>query len=570
MVKLKYKEEYNIDISHIPNLSPLQSKILKNRLNKEIIEDSEGVENLIYPPYDIHKLYKIAKSLKDMDKLEDLLKDKINKSSHICIVSDFDCDGLTSAKVIEDSLKILGYSDYTLILNKRVYGTGVTSYCMDKIKWINNKQKIDVIILSDHGSSNEKEYEEIKKLIPDVKIILTDHHQVDKNNYPNSVDCFINPQREDNTNRVLKGLSGCAIAYLTMLVLAGEKRYRELEVLLHIVSLSTISDVMPLCNPINRYFVKAGLNQTHTHWPFLLHNVLDTNKVTTLDLSFKFIPIINTGNRTNNEQMAYASLNNDHEELSKLLEINADRKNITKIQCALIKNKIDNFKLSNSIIITTNGIMYSIAGNIAAKIGEEYNLPTVVFNPGSEGVLTGSIRGIIKELNIMEVLRKIEALDDKILIRYGGHHGAGGCSIHTDRLNDFRILFNKYTAELLDGIDLTKIIEIDTDIKDIEITPGLYRSLELIGPYGKGWEDVVFKSRLKIIKTIGLTDSISKVLLKTSSGEILDGICYCSVKTIEHLINETTDIVFRMELSSVSKVPRFSLFLYYIQGAREI
>lgn len=553
MVNIKYSSKYPVNLDNIDYLSPLQKSILRSKLTDKI----DNIEDFIHTNIDLKYIIDLAlKQIPDMKKVNKIM-DKLSITSHICIVSDFDTDGVSSAVTLEECFTLLGYTNLSTVINKRIYGTGVTTYCLDKIEEINKTQPIDLIILSDHGSANEAEYKIIKSTYKNIKIILTDHHTIKQDNYPHSVDAFINPQCI-KTDSLLKDLSGCAVAYLTMLVIAKD-RYDILYDTMYLVGLSTISDIMPMDNIINRYFVKIGLNLLYTKWNSLLTKTLTSDKVYPKDLSFKVIPVINTGNRTNTEELSYNYLKGDEGSIASLEILNLERKKITSDICRNIEEELRLNKPDKSIC-TIIDAEYSIAGNIAGKLGEQYNLPTIIFNQPNDEIITGSIRGILPMINVVQILDDIKQQDDSILIRYGGHKSAGGCSIHYKKYEKFRDLFNSIVKSYLEGIDTTKTVYVDTELDDKDLHPGLMRSLDIIGPYGPNWDNPVFLTKLKIIHIIPI-GSISKILFRTSYNSTIEGVYHINKNKIEHLIGEKVDVVYNIEIYINRGTSKLSLFV---------
>ena len=559
MIDLRPLYKYDNKKYKLAELSKLQQQLLAGRLNDKNIKYYNDNPELVYKTnITIDKVFSLASDLPDADRIIDLFhtKKEIPKDAHICLISDFDTDGISSCVVLEKSLSILGYTNVSTIVNKRKYGTGVTSYCLDRLKEINDRQTVELIILSDHGSSNGPEYNLIQnELIPNVKIILTDHHQVNlnlmnidsknKNNF-----YFVNPQLPSAytfiSNVLLKQLSGCAIAYLTMLLIAGKDEYKKLEPLVYLVGMSTISDVMPLDNPFNRYFVRNGLKIIGLHWPKLLIDTLQTLKVTPKDLSFYVIPTINTGNRSDREDLAYRYVKDDREAVKELEEINLLRKAETKKIYKELLEKAKEINLLNTVICILD-TPFNIAGNVASKIGEHFHKPTLIFNNSSSDTLAGSFRGIIEGVNGEEVLRKIEQEDKTILIRYGGHKMACGCTIFKNKLDKFKELFDEYIGEQIANIDIVKHIYIDKYIPAKELNLNLYKSTEIIGPYGKDWEDPVFMSRLRVSMIIPMGD-LSKIIFR-SHQRTISGFYPFPKYTIDHLVGYDIYVIYNLEMN---------------------
>lgn len=554
-----YRDEYkNIKIKH--QVDTLVKRIISTRLNKENIKymgNDYLAKDYIINNCTMVTLWNAACVLPDSSKVLEIGEQvRSGKLSNIVLITDFDADGLSSAVVLEKSLSIINPNLVVhTIYNKRIYGTGVTQYCLDKLFSID---KVDLIILADHGSSNGEEYDIILERLHNVKIILTDHHQVDytsmdpvnKHTFP-----FVNAHRTDIEcgselidKEILRSLSGCCVAYLTMLLLAGHDKYKDLEPLLYLVALSTISDVMPLDNPVNRFIVRTGFNYMYSQWPELMNNILKTNKLLPKDLSFGIIPIINTGNRTNNEDLSYRVIKKDDGAIEELEKINRSRKYETrKIVNNLLYTR-DKIEYPHSVIGISDS-SYSIAGNIAGNIGETLNKPTVIFNKSNTSSLSGSIRGILNGLDVVKVLRDIENEDKSILIRYGGHKQAAGCSIHIDKLDNFISLFDKYVNNQTKDLDTTKYLYVDSYIHSDDIDIGLFKSTEKAGPYGKNWEDPIYFSKLRISNIIPI-GSMSKVIFKSKSGIAIEGFSLVSKESIEEYLGETMYVFYSLEISN--------------------
>ena len=84
------------------------------------------------------------------------------------------------------------------------------------------------------------------------------------------------------------------------------------------------------------------------------------------------------------------------------------------------------------LVIYLEDVHESIAGIIAGRIRERYNLPTIILTKAHE-VAKGSGRSI-EEYNMFEELLKCKEL----LGNFGGHPMAAGMSIPIENINRFR------------------------------------------------------------------------------------------------------------------------------------
>lgn len=475
--------------------------ILLHRVKNEnhLKEITENVELYSY-------LYNMSNVLTDINKSDDILKKHIDNKSHVVIVSDFDNDGLNGCAVGYKICKYILGLNTEYVFNKRIYGRGFTKPVMDNIKLIHELEKIDLIISVDHGSNDELQFKELKSL--GIDLLITDHHEIDT--YPDSADVFINPMRFKDIHY---DISGCAVLFLVLYRLAydilnkGNNKLIIDECISHVAT-TVISDVMDMSLPINRFLVNKGIDVINNEYLrlrdiFITLFKIKDNIINYRDISYLFAPMINSGNRTNNELTALEFLlaNNvsDAYNLGKKLSlINNYRKKVTKDTISNIELYMDKDS-KYPIVYLQEGI--NIAGSIAAMCGEKYNSPCVVFNKEKEGTIAGSFRAMLKDLNILEVFNNINKIDNTILKEYGGHKGAGGCVIYKDKLKRFVSLYNNELDKIIDKYKTENIYTVDEVItyNNADDLINLYNRVMKYSPYGKNWEEPIFESEFFIL-----------------------------------------------------------------------
>ena len=531
------KENVNYD------LSKTQSTILANRMTKgDIDKHKKNVNDYFYNNLD---LLKDIEKLPDMDKAAEILIRHMENNNMIYIVNDFDADGITSGVVLYKALLDVFKIDkryVRIIVNKRKHGTGYNKTLTQNILDQNAKKQIGVIISSDHGSDGETSYKLFKEA--GIDLIITDHHEVPKNNYPESADAFINPQRKDATYH--RDVSGCFIAFITMVY--AYKTYKgtrcDLSVfnpIIPYVAISTITDVMSLNNPLNRHLVKTGLNEINSlrnrAWVSIKKVLGLPGKVRAKDFGFKIGPLINTGNRVDNEFLAFLTLSETDPDkvysyATELQKLNAFRKNVQKTVIKETKKEVERSKLKHSVVNVINSDL-AINGIVAANIGTAKGLPTVCFldNDSSDKTkpMTGSCRAIVDGIDLMEIFDNIIEADKNIIVTCGGHKQAAGCAIIRDRIEDFKLLFDKFSKKQLANITISKLVDIDEYIPDYKLTMSLAKSVDMCGPYGKDWEEPIFLTKLKIGRVF-LMGSMAKVIFITSNNREVEAMHFFNKK----------------------------------------
>ena len=117
---------------------------------------------------------------------------------------------------------------------------------------------------------------------------------------------------------------------------------------------------------------------------------------------------------------------NEAEELAKKLnELNKDRQELTQtgLEEAIKIIEENNMAKDKVLVVYLEDVHESIAGIIAGRIREKYNLPTIILTKAHEGA-KGSGRSI-EEYNMFEELLKCKDL----LGKFGGHPMAAGMSL---------------------------------------------------------------------------------------------------------------------------------------------
>jgi len=513
------------DIVDSEYLSELQKKILTNRLPK-----GANPKDYYYTTLDY---LSTIDDLPDIDKAVKKIEEVMSNNGHIVLFSDYDCDGITSAATLTKGFKdFLKYDNITTIVNKRIYGNGFNKHILDKLIVDQNftTKGIDLIITSDHGSANAKEITYLLKE-QNIPTIITDHHIVPENDYPNDAIALINPHRSDS--EYYHDISGCYVAFLLIAALYsskhGDDKIEDLSPLLSYVGISTISDMMTLKQPLNRLSVTYGLREINKmndkRW-MIIKKVLDINTTVNYNnVGFKIAPLINTGNRMSGEEIAFTLLTSDDEtELlqaaDRLQTLNRMRKKVQKdvARDALTEALRVPTEYSQIIPIHTEA---NIAGVIANQLGDRFHKTTICIVPG-EITSKGSARAILPGVNIDHMFNYIKERDPDIIVKAGGHEGAGGIEFYTEKLKDLQQLVEEYVAN--NRIDEIHNIPIDVIINADDITPELIHELKMLEPYGKDWEEPIFKSTMRIHSTF-MMGNICRVMFKTKH-DIIEGVYF--------------------------------------------
>lgn len=416
--------------------------------------------------------------------------------------------GITSATVLYKFFRnILKYENTVSLVNTRRDGNGFNKVLMGRILDEDKKQKIDIMITSDHGSSDNKAFKTL--LEHNIETILTDHHEIPKDNYPSSAKFVINPMREDNL--YYEKISGCYVAYLLCLAIyrkihKGVDTIAPLYTLLPYVGFSCVVDMMPMTSPINRAMTVTGLREVlaskDKNLDLVINKLNLTRGLFSKNIGWNIGPYVNSGNRCGTEEAVFQSLikENSTKDLAYALNENRTRKrgqNITREEA--INRVLEEYHNVDNIFAITTIIesKYGISGPVASSISEVYDRPTIVFKeiPNSNELI-GSGRSKL-DVNILQVLLDIQEQHPNIIKKAAGHKGACGITLYKDKFKEFRELLNETTKKALNGkipksyLDIARTV----NVKDINLSLAL--EVESIGPYGNKWSEPVFLSFVK-------------------------------------------------------------------------
>ena len=188
-----------------------------------------------------------------------------------------------------------------------------------------------------------------------------------------------------------------------------------------------------------------------------------------------------------------ASESNNAEKLNgisnRLIETNNTRKTVVSNGYDSMRPEIENAvrdKIS-AIVVRVKDVGEGVIGILAGKIAEETHRPCFVFTDSeNKGVLKGSGR-TYGNINIKAILDKITP---ECYVKYGGHPGAAGVSLHHDKFNQFQKEFLQYCNEISD-------FNFDTVYYDLEIEPkeinSIFEEVKRYAPYGEGNNSILFR-----------------------------------------------------------------------------
>lgn len=459
------------------NISRILSNVLINRNVKINI-----AKNILYNNY---KLIEEPEGIFGANTVKEAILDSIKNNSDIYIFADYDVDGLTSGYIMKDFLENICSNHIEVYYPNRKEGYGLsTDFCYNLINKYKDKEKNVTVITVDNGITKICETDIL--INNNIKVIITDHHEVLTDELPNTpyiCDAFINP------NSIGKHLCGASIVWKICYLIAEElEKPNLINKYYPYIALATMADVMPM-TPENSAIINIGLNMLNNNDYInnikLLFNAIKPNtKITSKDLGWYIAPKINSCTRMDRLDVAQAfyeekDINKLQNIIIDMIEIDSNRKKL--VDKAIKETEKINFNKDKVCIFDSSKYTPGIAGIIAGRLTEKYKKPSIVIHKDNDGNYKGSVRSITG-LNIVNVLSKEK--DKNNIIDCGGHAEAAGLSLKENQVKDLKQSLNTTLDNCL--IEQEPNINIDGYINLTDITTDVLEEITKL-PYDNNY-----------------------------------------------------------------------------------
>ncbi len=512
-------------------LDEITAKLLSIRnIKKDSIKSflEPSIKNLIPNP----------NTLKDMEKTTLRFLKAINENQRIGIFGDYDVDGASSTAIIGNYLKIIKQNFDIYIPDRRSEGYGPS------IKSFQNliDKKVNLIITVDCGTMSFDAIDFANK--NNVDVIVLDHHQSEIN-LPKA-HSIINPNRFDDESK-LNYLCAAGVCFMTLISINSalrkqgwflKNKIKEPNLLnfLDLVSLGTICDVVPLIG-LNRAIVKQGLKVINSKKNLGLKTLIDLCKIetkaSTYHLGYIIGPRINAGGRVGKcSHGAKLLLNNNPKEsfqiATELEKFNLDRKKLETDLLNVILNTVNNDINDPVLVLCGSNWHEGIIGIIASRIKEKFNKPTIIISL-KNNIGKASARSVLG-FDIGAVI--LAAIQNKILMKGGGHKMAGGFSIEENKIKKFKEFITKMFKKKIDKKLGKNDIYLDSLISASALNFDFYKKVEKLSPFGSGNPEPKFIiENVKVLKSLIVGKNHIKSILLSKDGSNIKTIAFNSYDT---------------------------------------
>ena len=477
-----------------------------------------------------------------------LLADAIAADQHLCIVADYDCDGATACAVAVRGLRLLGARHvHYLVPDRVVDGYGLTPPIAERVK----ASGADVLITVDNGIGSIAGVATARAL--GLRVLVTDHHLpavLNGQTVLPEADVIVNPN-QPGCGFASKAIAGVGVMFYVLLALRAELRQRgrfadgpqpKLDSLLPLVALGTVADVVRL-DANNRRLVAQGLKRVRSlAMPAGIAALFvaagrQAASATTFDFGFALGPRLNAAGRLADMTLGIECLLTDDagraSELAQTLDgINRERREIEgdmrEQAFAIAETLIDaDDEPPPAICVFDPDFHEGVVGIVASRLKDKLHRPTFVFAasaaPGREHELKGSGRSI-PGFHLRDALDLVAKRYPDVLLRFGGHAMAAGCTILEEQFDTFEQGLNQVAQEWLDAATLTRRTETDGPLKPE------YRRTELVDllqreVWGQGFAAPTFSEELEVLSQRLVGEKHLALKLK-HQGQPVDGMWF--------------------------------------------
>ena len=463
-----------------------------------------------------------------------------------------------------------------------VDGYGLTASIAERVK----ATGAEVLLTVDNGIASIEGVARAKAL--GMQVLVTDHHLPALINgqigLPDA-DVIVNPNQPDCSFES-KAIAGVGVIFYVLLALRAELRQRgvfdaasqpKLDTLLPLVALGTVADVVKL-DANNRRLVAQGLKRIRAGvLPVGIASLFkaagrQAPVATTFDFGFALGPRINAAGRLADMTLGIECLMTDDparaDELAQMLDgINRERRSIEsgmREQAQLAADDMidENEEPPPAIAIFEPDFHEGVVGIVASRIKDRLHRPTFVFAPsqapGKEHELKGSGRSI-PGFHLRDALDLVAKRHPGVLLRFGGHAMAAGCTIAEENFELFEQGLQQVASEWLDAATLTRRLETDgplaPEYRRADLVDTLHKEV-----WGQGFAAPTFSEEVEVVSQRLVGEKHLALKLK-HQGQPVDAIWFGRTEALPARVT----LAFRLDSDEWQGVKRVR---FLIEGAQ--
>jgi single-stranded-DNA-specific exonuclease len=505
----------------------------------------------------IHDLARYA-VMKGMDEAAALMARHLEKRSRVVLVSDYDCDGITSLAQMSLFLQEIGHTDFQTVIPLRAEGYGIPQ------RAVTEHPEAALFVALDCGTRDVDSISLARRRGADC--IVLDHHEVPENgSAPATV--LVNP-KQPGCPSSFKELcaSGLTLLFLTRLrrALTGSLPRPKLGgQYLQLAALGTIADMVPLVEG-NRILAQQGLASLNARASAPFRRLVDaaglTNRtITARHIGYQLAPRINVAGRLADASLAYDLLMCRTEDQGaqlawELNRLNMERQNQERRIMDQICSRLGEIPAGRrTLVLGDPEWPIGLVGIIASKVQQEFQLgPVVVLSVDPH---TGIAKGSARSIPGLDMHHALSGCDD-LLIKWGGHQMAAGLTLEAELIDAFATRLEEVVST--QPAALFRIGKpIDACIAPPMVTPELVQALGDLEPHGAGNPAPTFLFRDVRIQATGVFGQ-QRNHLRVVLGDRIPGIVWRGIERpdlAQWRSGNSRDVVFQVSWDDYRNEP---------------
>jgi single-stranded-DNA-specific exonuclease len=443
-----------------------------------------------------------------------------DRGERALVFGDFDADGLTGLAIMTLALRRFGVAVEPYVPSRLDEGHGLSIAALDTAA----RTGATFIVTVDCGTTSVAEIAEAN--LRGLDVIVTDHHRVPPV-LPAAL-AIVNPHRPDS-DYPDRRLAGSGVAFkVAQLLLADEPGGPAAALdLTDLATIGSVADVAPMVGE-NRAIARLGLERLRRAPRPGIAALLERARIApeAVDLetvAFAIAPRLNAAGRVGEAfEAARLLLATDAVEAATHADVleasNLTRRDLMKIAVAEARVAVAD-GAGDAATVVRGSWSVGIVGLVAARLVEDRGRPAVV---GAD--LGDVVRASCRSDGSLDLGAALERCGD-LFVRFGGHAGAAGFEIATERWDEFRERFLALAADTVPP-DPRVAITVDLALPAVDIDYALYRELAGLAPCGPGNPDpLVAVLGLTVTRVRAAAGGHSQLTLRRER-DVLDGIAF--------------------------------------------
>jgi single-stranded-DNA-specific exonuclease len=477
-------------------ISTSASSVLADLLVGRGVDEPETAFHFLSPAIgDLHDPLLMSGMKVALDRLEAALERK----EKILIYGDYDVDGTTAIVILKTAIELCGGAADFHVPHRIREGYGMRDEVIERAA----ADGVRLIISVDTGIRAFAAADTARRT--GIDLIVTDHHLPGLNGVPKALS-VVNPNQE-GCDYPCKHLCGAGVAFklahgLMQRRLDSKDQSRLLLSFMKVVAIATIADAVPLLGE-NRVFAKLGIQGLRRPVNVGLRALLEVAKLgdgrtlSSTEVAFRIAPRLNAAGRMDIARDVVDLFNEKDMERARTMagrldQLNAARQEEERRIMDDIEQRLDaDPALREAYCIVLDGENWhrGVIGITASRVVERHGRPTLIVSREAD-----EAHGSGRSISNFHLLEAIESCPE-LFSRYGGHAHAVGFALPSANVQKLREHLDTYARARLTPADFEPQLEYDRELPLREITPELYRSLQLLEPFGMGNAEPTFTAK---------------------------------------------------------------------------